>query len=64
MDSVKSINLFETKKGYRVPDYLLNDFFYQFVNNFLALLLFCEINVFDNLGFFFGILLYREVLKL
>ena len=50
MDSEKSINLFEIKKD-RSTDYLLNNYFvYQFVNNFLALLL-CKIHDFDFFDF-------------
>ena len=38
MDSEKSINLFEMKKG-RSPNFLRDNFFLQFVNNFSSLLL-------------------------
>ena len=52
MDYEKSLNLFEIKKD-RLPDYLLNNYFdYQFVNNFLALLLCKILDFFDMANFF------------
>ena len=53
MDSQKSINSFKKKDG--LPNYLLNSFVYQFVDNFPALL--CKINVLDffNMDDFFQI---------
>ena len=38
MELEKSMNSFEIKKE-RLLDYLVDEFFYQFVNNFSALLL-------------------------
>ena len=64
MDSEKSISPLEMKKEW-LPDHLVNNYiFYQFLNNFPALL-FGKINFFNifDMSDFFRFLRYRKVLK-
>ena len=63
-NSEKSTNLLHMIKN-RLPNYLLQIFFYQFVNTFSALLLLCKINVINilNVVDFVGIFSYDNVFK-